>query len=338
MKVLFVGAKEVETLLPMAECISIMEKTLRQMARGEATFPPRSVLPLPNASGVLGLMPGSLGAEELMGLKAVSVFPSNEGTAYESHQGAVLVFETQHGALRGVVDAGSITRIRTAAVSGVATNVLARKDVRELAIVGSGTQAISHLEAMLAVRPSLQSVRVHSRNPANAKAFAERESSNRNIDVKAVSEAKDAVKGAEVVCTTTASKTPVVMGSWLHPGTHVNAVGASRQPSRELDTEAIVRSRFYVDSRQSTYLESSDFLVPKSEGAITDSHLIGEIGEVLEGKVAGRLKPEDITVFKSLGLAIEDLAAAQSVCTKASLTGVGTWIDFGSERRLPTEH
>ncbi|HLQ07172.1 MAG TPA: ornithine cyclodeaminase family protein [Nitrososphaerales archaeon] len=336
MKVLFVGAKEVDQLLPMAECIGVMEKTLRQMARGGATFPPRSVMPLPGGIGVLGLMPGNIGAEELMGLKAVSVFPSNEGTPYESHQGAVLVFETQHGSLRGVVDAGSITRIRTAAVSGVATDILARKDVRELAILGSGTQAISHLEAMLEVRPSLEKVRVHSRNPANAKAFAARESSDRKLDVQAVNEAKDAVKGADIICTTTASRTPVLLGSWMDPGIHVNAIGASRQPSRELDTEAIVRSRFYVDSRQSAYLESSDFLVPKSEGAIQESHLIGEIGEVLERKVEGRLKPEDITVFKSLGLAIEDLAAAQSVCAKASSTGAGTWIDFGSERRLPT--
>ncbi|HEV2225241.1 MAG TPA: ornithine cyclodeaminase family protein, partial [Nitrososphaerales archaeon] len=230
MKVLFVGAKEVDTLLPMAECISLMEKTLRQMARGEATFPPRSAMPLPKGNGLLGLMPGSIGAEELMGLKAVSVFPSNEGTPYESHQGVVLLFETQHGSLRGVVDAGSITRIRTAAVSGVATNILARKDVRELAILGSGTQAISHLEAMLAVRPSLQKVRVHSRNPENAKAFAAKESSDRDLEVKAVSETKDAVKNAEVICTTTASRTPILMGSWLDPGTHVNAVGASRQP------------------------------------------------------------------------------------------------------------
>jgi ornithine cyclodeaminase/alanine dehydrogenase-like protein (mu-crystallin family) len=291
---------------------------------------------LPKGKGVLGLMPGSVDAEELMGLKAVSVFPSNEGTPYESHQGVVLVFETQHGSLRGVVDAGSITKIRTAAVSGVATNVLARKDVQELAILGSGTQAISHLEAMLAVRPSLQRVRVHSRNHANARSFALTESSNRKLEVQAVDQAKEAVKGADIVCTTTASVTPVLMGSWLDPGTHVNAVGASRQPSRELDTEAVARSRFYVDSRQSAFLESSDFLVPKSEGAITDGHIIGEIGEVLEGKVAGRLKPEDVTVFKSLGLAIEDLAAAQSVLSKASSTGAGTWLDFGSERRLPT--
>lgn len=336
MKVLFLGAGEVESLLPMADCIRVMEKTLRQMARGEATFPPRSVMSLPRGIGVLGLMPGSVGAEELMGLKAVSVFPSNEGTPYESHQGVVLVFETRHGSLRGVVDAGSITKIRTAAVSGVATNVLARKDVQELAILGSGTQAISHLDAMLAVRPSLKKVRVQSRNPANAKSFAHTESSIRDLEVQAVTEAKEAVKGADIVCTTTASVTPVLIGSWLDPGTHVNAVGASRQPSRELDTEAVARSRFYVDSRQSAFLESSDFLVPKSEGAVTDGHIVGEIGEVLEGKVAGRLKPEDITIFKSLGLAIEDLAAAQSVLSKASSTGAGTWLDFGSERRLAT--
>jgi ornithine cyclodeaminase len=337
MEVLFVGAKEVESLLPMKDCVDVMERTLRQMARGEAAFPPRSVMTLPEGKGVLGLMPGSVGADELMGLKAVSVFPSNEGTVYESHQGLVLVFETQHGSLRGAVDAGSITKIRTAAVSGVATRVLAREDVKDLAILGSGTQAISHLEAMLTVRPSIQRVRVFSRNPANARSFARTESSNRKLDVQAATEAKEAVKGADIVCTTTASVTPVVMGSWLDPGTHINAIGASRQPSRELDTEAVARSRFYVDSRQSAFLESSDFLVPKSEGAIADAHIIGEIGEVLEGKAAGRLKPDDITVFKSVGLAIEDLAAAQMVLSKATSAGSGTRIDFGSERRLPTQ-
>jgi ornithine cyclodeaminase len=309
-----------------------MEEALRAMARGEAFFPPREAVVQPDKKGVLGLMPGYFGPKGVIGLKAVSVFPGNLGTPYEAHQGAVLLFETTNGRLLALVDAGSITNIRTAAVSGVATEALSRRDVAELAILGSGSQAASHLETMLVVRPKIERVKIWSRTKANAKRLADRASAAHEVEIKVEERAEDAVRGAGLICTTTGAISPILKGVWLEPGAHVNAVGASRPPIRELDTEAVAKSRFFVDSRESAHIESDDFRIPKQEGAIDDSHILGELGEVLEGRVQGRTSADDITVFKSLGLAIEDLAAAHYVYSQALSRQMGTWVDFVSER------
>lgn len=332
MKTLVVGSQVVSRLLTMSECIRVMGDTFRAMARGEALFPPRQAMPQPNGKGVLGMMPGYLGPQGVIGLKATSVFPGNLGTPYESHQGAVLLFETEHGQLLSMVDAGSITNIRTAAVSGVATDVLGRKDAVELAILGSGAQATSHLEAMLTVRPNIRQVRVWSRSLDNAKKFAKRASSSHDVPIDVTGQAQDAVHGSDLICTTTGATSPILKGVWLEHGMHVNAVGASRPPNRELDTEAVVKSRFFVDSLESALLEADDFRVPKREGVVDDNHIRGEIGEVLVGKVSGRTSANDITIFKSLGLAIEDLAAAHYVYSQAVSRDLGTWVEFGSER------
>jgi ornithine cyclodeaminase len=288
----------------------------------------------PDKKGILGMMPGYLGTKGVMGLKATSVFPGNLDTPFESHQGAVLLFDTEHGRLLSMVDAGSITAIRTAAASGVATDVLARKEVTKLAILGSGTQAATHLSAMFAVRSGIRSVRVWSRNPEHAKRFANRKPGVGGARVKAAEEVRDAVLGSDLICTTTGAKSPILKGAWLSPGVHVNAVGASVPPYRELDTEAVAKSRFFVDSRESAQNEADDFRIPKQEGAVSDSHILGEIGEVLEGKVAGRTSANDITIFKSLGLAIEDLAAAHYIYTQALTRNMGTWIEFSGERHV----
>ncbi len=332
MKVLVLGSGEVSSLLSLQECMKVMEETFRAMARGEATFPPRQAVPIPEGKGALGLMPGLLSHRGVTGLKATTVFPGNVNTAYESHQGAVLIFETDHGRPLAIVDAGSITRIRTAAVSAVATNALARKDIDELAILGSGTQAASHLEAMLIARPDIGRVRVYSRTRSKTEAFAKRASSAHGVSVQAAESARDAVRGAGLICTTTASISPVLLGAWLEPGMHINAIGASRPPARELDSEAVSKGLLFVDSRQSAMAESDDFRVPRSEGLIDDSHIRGELGEVLEGKVRGRSGPDDITIFKSLGLAIEDLAAAHYAYSRAKSERKGTLLEFGAER------
>lgn len=331
MKTIFLGARDVSSILTMRECIEVMDGCFRAMARGEAGFPPRSVMPYPTKKGVLGLMPGYLEKEGVLGLKATSVFPGNLGTRFESHQGAVLLFEADHGSLLAAVDAGSITRIRTGAASGVATRALARKGSSALAILGSGTQASSHLQAMAEVLPGLSTVRVWSRTPGNANRFAE-EARRRGFDAAASEGAEGAVRGADVVCTVTGATSPILMGSWLLPGAHVNAAGASRPPSRELDTEAVKRSRLFVDSRQSATLEADDYLVPLREGAIREGHILGEIGDVLEGRVPGRTGDSDVTLFKSLGLAVEDLSAAYFVYRRAAETGAGVSMEFGSER------
>lgn len=331
-KTLVVGSKDVSKLLTMADCIKVVRETFRAQARGEATFPLRRTIPQPDKKGLLGMMPGFLDNEKILGMKAISVFPGNLGTKFESHQGAVLLFEAEHGQLLGVVDASSITAVRTAAASGVATDLLAKKDVKTMGILGSGSQAATHLESMTTVRKGLERVRVWSRNPDHARAFAKRMSGRFGVPVEAKGEAQGAVEGSDLVCTVTGAKAPILNGAWLSPGVHVNAVGASVPPFRELDTEAVARSRFFVDSRESALNESEDLNVPIREGAVDQKHLLGEIGEVLEGRVQGRTGPTDITIFKSLGLAIEDLAAANFVYKQAAEKGAGTWVELGGER------
>ena len=315
----------------MRECVEVIVGCFRAMARGVAGFPPRFAMRLPSPKGVLGLMPGYLARDGVFGLKATSVFPGNQGTRFESHQGAVLLFEADHGTLLAAVDAGAVTRIRTGAASAVATRLLARKGSEVLALLGSGTQASSHLEAMAEVLPQMKSVRVWSRTPARAERFAE-SARSRGSQADAFEDPEEAVRGADVVCTVTGATSPVLLGRWLAPGTHVNAVGASRPPARELDTEAVWKARLYVDSRESARLEADDYLVPLREGAIGEAHILGEIGEVLEDKAPGRTAPTDVTVFKSLGVAAEDLSAAYHAYRRAAETGAGALVECGAER------
>lgn len=331
MQILIVNQSEVRQLLPMNECIDVMAQALSALARGDAILPLRPVLWLPDRRGALGMMPSYLGDIGAVGLKVVTVFPGNHGTQYDSHQGAVLVFESEHGQLLAVIDASAITAIRTAAVSGLATRLLAREDSRDLAILGSGIQAKTHLAAMLEVRP-FERIRVWSRSDDNAHKFAERSSQRHGVKVEVAPTARFAVEDADVICTTTSAREPILMGEWIAPGAHVNAVGSSVSFTRELDTAAVVKSRLYVDRRESTLNEAGDFLFPKQEGAITDEHIVGEIGELLIGKVKGRGSPDEITLFKSLGLAVEDLAAANHIYHKALAAGVGTAVDFGGGR------
>jgi ornithine cyclodeaminase len=331
MNIVVVDQREVPALLPMSECIDVMARALSALARRNALMPLRSIMWLPERVGALGMMPAYIADLGVFGLKAISVFPGNHGTEYESHQGAVMLFETTHGKPLALVDASAITAIRTAAVSAVATTALARADAGDLAILGSGTQASVHLEAMRLARP-LRRVRVWSRSADRARHFAERESARWRIPVEASATARDAVAGADLICTTPASPEPLLRGEWLEPGAHVNAVGSSVAFTRELDTAAVVRSRLFVDRRESTLNEAGDFLFPKKEGAIGDDHICAEIGEVLVGDAKGRETPSEITLFKSLGLAIEDVAAAHHVYTKAVAAGRGAVVELGGVR------
>jgi ornithine cyclodeaminase len=329
MEILVINGKQVRGLLPMNECMDAMEAALMALRKGEALNPLRLMMGLPEGRGLLVNMPSYV--QNAMGLKVITVMPGNEGTAYDSHQGAVLLFEAEHGSLLAMMDAGEITAIRTAAVSGVATRLLARQDAGDLAILGSGVQARTHLEAMRVAR-QLRRVRVWSRNADNARAFAERESAGVGIAIEPVDSVQAAVTGADLICTTTGSREPVLKGEWVGPGTHLNVVGASLKTARETDTALMVKSRLFVDRRESTLAESGDFLIPKNEGVVDDSHIQGELGEVLLGQAAGRRSPDDITLFKSLGLAIEDLASAQLIYAKAIQKGIGAKVEFGQMR------
>lgn len=331
MKVLIINQSEVRRLLPMNECMDVMAEALKTLARGDAILPLRPVLWLPEKFGALGMMPAYLGDIQAMGLKVVSVFPHNHGTEFDSHIGAVMLYETKHGQLLSILDASEITAIRTAAVTGVATRLLAREDAHNLAILGSGVQAKTHLASMLLAR-NIRRVRVWSRDTEHTRRFIERESRRHDIPISLAETVQEAVEGAEIICTTTASPQPILKGEWLEPGVHVNAVGSSVAHTRELDTDAVVKARLFVDRRESTINEAGDFLFPKKEGAITDDHIVGEIGEVLLGKIKGRMTHHEATLFKSLGLAIEDLASANHVYKKAVEQGVGTAVELGGGR------
>jgi ornithine cyclodeaminase/alanine dehydrogenase-like protein (mu-crystallin family) len=333
MKVLIVSQSDVAHLLPMDECMDLMADTLEVLGRGEALNPLRRGMLLPEESGILAMMPAYMGNISSMGLKVITVLPGNVGTEYDSHLGAVLLFETKHGSLKAVIDATSITAIRTAAVSGVATRLLAREDATDLAILGSGTQANTHLQAMLVAR-KIRRVRVWSRTYGNAISFAERESKRYAIEVEAVQTPYEAVKGADIICTTTAATEPVLLGEWISPGAHINAAGSSIPFARELDTQAVKTSRVFVDRRESALNEAGDLLIPMKEGALGEDHIIGEIGEILLSKISGRRSPEEITLFKSLGIAVEDIASADHIYKKAVESGAGTWVDFGGLRHI----
>jgi ornithine cyclodeaminase len=333
MDVLVVGAHDVWDLLPMTDCIAAMERALAAASAGQAVVPLRSIMWLPGRVGALGTMPAFLSDAGVLGLKVISVFPGNHGTPFDAHQGAVMLFEAEHGCPVALVDASAITAIRTAATSAVATRLLAREDAGDLALLGSGAQAQTHLAAMQAVR-RLRRVRVWSRTAEHAARFAAAAGRRWNLAIEAARSAREAVAGADLICTVTAARDPVLLGEWIAPGAHVNAVGSSVPFARELDTAAVVRARLFVDRRESALHEAGDFLIPRQEGAVTDDHIRGELGEVLLGRAAGRSAPEEITLFKSVGLAVEDLAAAHHVYRQALAAGRGARVELGGARRV----
>jgi ornithine cyclodeaminase/alanine dehydrogenase-like protein (mu-crystallin family) len=322
---------QVAALLPMTECIPLMEQALASLSRGEVVLPLRPVMRIPNTHDVFAMMPAYSAALPVFGVKMITVFPGNHGTDLDSHQGAVLLFDGKTGALAAMLDASSITAVRTAAVSAVATKLLARREASTLAMIGSGVQARTHLEAIALVR-RLSAVRVYSRSWKHARAFAGWADSALGIAVEVCDSPVHAVRGSDIVCTVTSSREPVLFGEWLEPGMHVNAVGASQPDARELDSEAVVRSRLFADRRESLVNESAAYLIPMREGRISEQHVVAELGEILAGKAAGRGADDEITLFKSLGLAVEDLAAAAYVLARAEREGVGTEVALGGKR------
>ena len=322
---LYLNRHDVEALLPMDECIEVVDAALRALARGEAIQPLRSACWMLERNGLLAVMPGMLG-KTIAGVKVLTVVPENHLHGEESHQGMVILFEQERGRPLALLDASSVTAIRTAAASAVATRALARAEAGDLAILGSGTQARTHLDAMRAVR-TLRRVRVWSRRPESARRFAGREGERTGLAVETMPSAREAVDGADLICTATAAREPVLLGEWIAPGAHVNAAGACTPNARELDAAAVARSRLFTDRRESLLAESGDFLLARGEGAVADDHILGEIGEVLEGKVPGRRAESEITLFKSLGIAVEDLAAGWHVYRKALAAGRGNVLD-----------
>jgi len=294
---------DVKELLTMRECIRVMEEALADLARGKVTNPLRSMTRGEGSAGILGLMPAYRGD---YGLKEVCVYPGNPARGLDTHLGCVILHDGETGAPKAIMNASAITAIRTAAVSAVATKLLARDDAHILAILGAGVQGQSHLQAIPLVR-DIKEVRIFSRT--------ERQLAN---------SAEEAVRGADIIVTATSSREPVLEREWIAPGAHINAVGSSVKTSREIDTETMKTASLFVDRRESTLNESGDYLM----SGVGPEYIRAEIGEILIGQAKGRTSKEEITLFKSLGLAVEDLASAQFLFQEAQRRGRGTWVDF----------
>jgi ornithine cyclodeaminase/alanine dehydrogenase-like protein (mu-crystallin family) len=318
---------DVRQLLPMAECVDLMHRTMIAVSERRVVLPLRSVMVMPGELGMLGNMPGYLADPECFGVKLVSMIPRNKSTQYSSHLGMVLLFEAEHGCPVALLDAGMITAIRTAAASGLATRLLARPDAGDLALLGAGEQAQSHLEAMLAVR-ALRRVRVWARDRDKAAAFARTEGARHGIVIDTAATVPEAVAGADIICTVTKARDPILLGEQIAPGAHLNVVGSSLAATAEIDTAAVVKSRYFVDYRESTVNEGGEYLRALKAGAITPQHILAEIGEVANGSKTGRLTPSDVTLYKSLGIAPQDLASAHYVLERARAAGVGQVVDF----------
>ncbi len=312
---------EVRRLLTPDRALTLMEGVLQDLSAGRAQAPLRSACLVGPEARRMGVMPGGLG-EAGFGVKVLSLFPGNSRRGLSSHLGLVALFDADDGRPLAVLEASSLTAVRTAAVSALATRLLARPSACDLALLGSGEQAASHLEAIARVRP-LRRVRVWSRRTANAEAFAAR-----HDGVEAVASVAEAVADADIICTLTGARTPILKGDWVSAGAHINAVGACTPDAAEVDETLVRRARYVVDLRLSAEAEAGEYLAARASGAIGAGHILGEIGEVAAGRTAPRRNPSDITLFKSLGNAAEDLAAARFVFDRAVESGAGVEVDL----------
>jgi ornithine cyclodeaminase/alanine dehydrogenase-like protein (mu-crystallin family) len=323
MGVLILNEEDVQRLLPMNECIEVMERAFVALAHGEMEQPLRTIFRPPHVKGAMALMPTFRGGQSpLFGLKAICVFPGNAALGKDAHQGAVVLFDGATGELRAIANASAITAIRTAAVSGLATRVLANQEASSLAIIGAGVQARAHLDAIACVR-KLRRVLVAASCKESAERFAQSMKSHVACEIEAVGSTEEAVREADIIVTATTSREPVVRREWLAPGAHINAIGTFSPKARELDTATMTSSSIFVDRRESALNEAGDYLIAASEGAIGPESILAELGDVLIARHPGRSSADEITVFKSLGLAMEDLAAAEHCYLKAKAEGSG---------------
>jgi len=303
----FIDRDEVARRLTYEVCIPIVRDAMIALSKGETIQLLRSIISL-SPGRLYGTMTGAMGGEGAFGSKLISVFSENFAKGVQSHQGVVVLFDPESGAPVCVLHAGEITAIRTAAASAVATDALARLDASRLAILGYGEQAQTHARAISRVR-RLEQITVWGRSPERARAFCERMSLELGLHVGPCADAREAVSEADIVCTVSGAAEPILTGDWVAPGTHVNIVGSSRAGPVEVDDALVVRSRFYVDSREGVRAQGAEFLDAKARGLVDDDHIAGEIGEVLAGMVEGRRNADEVTAYKSLGHIVQDLAS-----------------------------
>ncbi len=313
------GAAEVRRLLDFPGCIAAMRKAMAGLSADSREQPLRSIAEVRKGC-LFGLMPGMATGEPGFGAKLASVFPDPDRGGRTAHRGVVVLFEEQTGAVVCVADAHEITRIRTACATALATDALAREDAETLAIFGCGTQAEAHTIAVPLVR-NISRVLVWGRSAETARAFAERMAEQTGLDVSAQSDPESAAAQADIICTVTGAAEPILLRDWIRPGTHINAVGSSFAGPVEIDPQLVKASAYFVEYRPSALAAAAEFLRAKEEGLIDDNHILAEIGEVLGGRAAGRAAAAQITLYKSLGHIVQDLAAAQYLHQRASATG-----------------
>jgi ornithine cyclodeaminase len=314
--------QDVRMVLSMGDLIGAMEAALVRFSSRQVAQPLRTVIEIGLQKAFFGVMPAFIQDPPALGTKVVTVFSSNTAVGLPTHLATIVLLDSMTGELLSVVDGRFITEARTAAVSALSVRLLARSDASRLAIIGSGVQARSHLEAIGLVR-DLAEVRVWSPTADNRAAFAREMQPRTSASIMTTNSAHDAIDGADLVVLATASPDPVVRSDWIAPGAHVCAVGACRPDQREMDTALVSRSRLFVDSRTGALAEAGDIILPIAEGAFGEAHIAGELGEVASGAVAGRTSPAEVTVFKSLGMAVEDIAAAHLAYVKAAERGLG---------------
>ncbi len=325
---IILSAKEVTELLPMPKAIDIVERTMIAVSAGKTNLPLRHAIDV-GGGNKLGIMPGALGDGALYGVKLLSLFPGNPAKGLSSHIGAMVLFDPETGVSTAMMSADALTAIRTAAASAAATRALARPDARILAIIGTGEQAETHIAAMCAVR-GITEIRIAGSSPAKAAAFVASQQSERpGIEFSAAESAQAAVSGADIICTVTSAAKPVLYGDWIAKGAHVNAVGASMPMVQEIDQSVLLTSELFVDYRPSAFAQAREIIDALASGAMAENHILAEIGSVFAGDHPGRSKSDAITVYRSLGVAAQDLACGEFVMTEGTRLGRGQVASIG---------
>jgi ornithine cyclodeaminase/alanine dehydrogenase-like protein (mu-crystallin family) len=323
-----IAGHAVRELLDDAACIALVEQAMIATSEGETVQPPRWMMALPTAPhAVLGLMPGLLPDAACFGAKVTAVYPENHMLGLPSHQSLILLYEKQHGAPVAVIDGAEVTAARTAAASAVATRALAHPDAGDLAILGYGTQAERHIAAIRQIRP-VRRIRVWGRSTERTATFAVAQAEKTGLPVEAVSSAEAAVEGADIICTVSAARQPILDADWIAPGAHVNIVGSSSRDALEVSPAVIARSRVFVDYLPAAMALGSDINEAIALGLIAESDIAGEIGSVLTGLLAGRRTAEEITAYKSVGIPAQDLACANFLLDEANRLDLGASVEW----------
>ena len=327
-----ISRSDVERLLPVSACVPVIREAMIATSKGDVSLPIRQFMPVPGAAGKLALMPGSLGTagtseSASFGIKLVCKYDRPHDDPLGTHVGMVLLFDSAKGVPLAMVEGSSLTAIRTSAASALATDLLAREDAGRLAIIGNGEQAARHIAAMQAVRP-ITHVTVWGRDPDRAELFAREAQAQFGVPVDAAQTAGEAAARADIICTTTSAKEPVLFGADLKPGQHINLVGSAIPTTAEVDNEAVARSRFYVDYRPAAMAAAGELLNAIKTGSVTEAHIVAEIGEVAGNPALARRSPDEITCYKSLGVAAQDLAAAHAIWLSAAAEGAGVEVDL----------